>query len=243
MDIMTIFISSTANLLTSYLSRLIPWIASPPSRSQKTKLSSARSHHHLQLGLKTLIHPKNPIKFPKSIHNPNPSIVNCYTLIRTPKRQSSLSPSLLLFVFFLSFVTDDVIGIESDDYMSSSLSSIKGFEKLVEKSKPESNHRWSRCRNATKKQIPPPLLILQAEICDLPSQTTWGVKKEFTKNGRLIIRAETVQKHREHLPPHRENGRLVMKLVPIDEFVCCEECGEPFQEEEDEEEIEDMEFN
>ena len=98
----------------------------------------------------------------------------------------------------------------------------------MEKSEPPTNHRRPRYNNATARQYPPPIPLL-AQSGNVPGRLPLVFKREVREDGRLIITAERFQR-REYLEVRRENGRLVMELVPVNDAVYCEYCGQPLEE-------------
>jgi hypothetical protein len=74
----------------------------------------------------------------------------------------------------------------------------------------------TRClRNKDKKrEFPPPIPYL-AQTENLASHMRYVLTRYYTNEGRLIIKEEKV-KHHEYFHAHRENGRLTLQLVPLD---------------------------
>ncbi|XAR62195.1 hypothetical protein NMG60_11016859 [Bertholletia excelsa] len=94
----------------------------------------------------------------------------------------------------------DMIGTESGIYMSS------GENMLLEGSgrkKPYSRIHKKQDVSFRKKEYPPPMPLLP-----------WTLTREYT-DGRLILRKRST--NHEYLASHRENGRLVMKLVALED--------------------------
>ena len=235
MDFFTKFSSYKEDSISSSLSSIMLWTAKLPSLLHMSKQSSATlTQHNLQVDLKTQIHSEEAKRPPISTHNPN--ILHCDTLPRAspgpvpPSSSSLLSSSSSVFQ---SSVTDDVIGTESGDYMSSSLGNVEGLEKMMEKSEPPTNHRRPRYSNAMMRQYPPPIPLF-SQSGNVPGRVPLVFKREVGEDGRLIITVERFQR-REYLVAHRENGRLVMDLIPANDAVYCECCGQPLEE--------DIEFN
>ncbi|KAJ9167061.1 hypothetical protein P3X46_021740 [Hevea brasiliensis] len=65
--------------------------------------------------------------------------------------------------------------------------------------------------------FPPPIPLL-ARTGNLPSHMPWVLRRFYTDDGRLILREERV-KHHEYFQAHRCNGRLTLRLVPLDDEV------------------------
>ncbi|KAI4337737.1 hypothetical protein L6164_016115 [Bauhinia variegata] len=143
---------------------------------------------------------------------------------------------------FWSSVMGDLIGAESGDNMSSNVDELKGPGQVDQSEEADYSKRTRvRYRNAMTKKYPPPITLLR-QTGSLPGRMPWVFKREHS-DGRLVIRAERY-KRREYLEAHRENGRLIMRLVPADDTVYCDEYGEPITVDidgEEETEFEDLE--
>lgn len=50
----------------------------------------------------------------------------------------------------------------------------------------------------------------------LPSYVPSVLKREYTSDGRLLLKEEKVRRH-EYFQAHRSNGRLTLKLVSLDD--------------------------
>ncbi|KAB1205446.1 hypothetical protein CJ030_MR7G010613 [Morella rubra] len=118
-------------------------------------------------------------------------------------------------------VIGDYIGMESclDLEDNGEVYSLKGAGGDSEN---ESRKAHNRCRvkrdqrlASKKKEFPPPIPLL-AQTGNLPSHMPWVLKREYTSDGRLILTEEKVR-HHEYFQAHRANGRLTLKLVPIDD--------------------------
>lgn len=116
-----------------------------------------------------------------------------------------------------SALIGDYIGVEScldlknnDDIFKSSSEVEKSQGFCLRRSK-----RDQSC--AVKKEFPPPITSL-ARTGNLSSHMPWVLRRYYTDDGRLIIREERV-KHHEYFQAHRSNGRLTLKLVPLDDEV------------------------
>ncbi|KAI5654744.1 hypothetical protein M9H77_31931 [Catharanthus roseus] len=88
----------------------------------------------------------------------------------------------------------------------------------------------SRSKSAEKKkikkkkqelQIPPPITLLQGREGDNYSgPLPWSLTREYTDDGRLILRESTVQ-YFEYLQATRSDGRLRIDLVAVDNTQNC----------------------
>ncbi|KAH7524445.1 hypothetical protein FEM48_Zijuj06G0119900 [Ziziphus jujuba var. spinosa] len=117
----------------------------------------------------------------------------------------------------------DLIGTESGVYMSSNEEEIlKPIERRTSASYTgRFNGRYWDRRNAVEKEYPPPIPSL-ARTGNLPGRMPWVFRREYTHDGRLILREKRVQRH-EYFYARRDNGRLILKLIPMDEQVENEE--------------------
>jgi hypothetical protein len=88
-----------------------------------------------------------------------------------------------------------------------------------------------RFRNKDKKREYPPPISCLAQTENLAFHKRYVLTRYYTDEGRLIIK-EVKVKHHEYLHGHRENGRLTLKLVTLD--------NEEEEEEEQEEELEEL---
>ncbi|KAK9270858.1 hypothetical protein L1049_026444 [Liquidambar formosana] len=116
-----------------------------------------------------------------------------------------------------SSMMGDLIGTESGIDTSTDLDTIPGggFEK-IEPYKFSGSKRNQPCK--TKKEYPPPIPLL-ARTGNLPGHMPWVLTRHYV-DGRLILKEKRV-KHHEYFEAHRENGRLVLYLVPMDDTVRC----------------------
>lgn len=97
----------------------------------------------------------------------------------------------------------------------------------------DENKMKSSIRNNShdkKRDFPPPIPCL-AQTQNLASHMPYVLKRYYTDEGRLIIKEEKV-KHHEYFHAHRENGRLTLQLVPLDDYFMEAEDQEEQQEEE-----------
>ncbi|XP_019191034.1 PREDICTED: uncharacterized protein LOC109185551 [Ipomoea nil] len=85
------------------------------------------------------------------------------------------------------------------------------------------------------KEFPPPIPWLARTGNSRVSRMPWVLKRCYTEDGRLIITAEKTERH-EYFEAHRSDGRLRLRLVPLDVLFV----GEPDESAEEEEEEEEM---
>ncbi|KAL3504684.1 hypothetical protein ACH5RR_034525 [Cinchona calisaya] len=83
----------------------------------------------------------------------------------------------------------------------------------------------------TEKEYPPPIPWL-ARTENLASHMPWILKRYYTNDGRLIIKEEKAKPH-EYFQAHRSNGRLTLRLVPLND----DDDGDR------DEDVEDVEFD
>lgn len=181
-------------------------------------------------GLKTVVHPS-----PHALH-----IVHSFNDVTTPWKRPAPPPLLV----FRSLATDDVIGTESGDYMSSSMDDLKGV--AVDKSEPHhplNKKTWSKSRKGEKKDFPPPIGILTYMG---GNGMAWDFRKQAI-DGRLIMKAEIMKPTHHCFEAHRFNGRLTLKLLPAqDDAVSCDDecgCGHPIDDDEQSEDDECQGFD
>ncbi|KAK7275727.1 hypothetical protein RIF29_16849 [Crotalaria pallida] len=70
-------------------------------------------------------------------------------------------------------------------------------------------------RRMEKRVFPPPIPLL-ARTENLACHMPWVLRRYYTSEGRLILKEEKVKYH-EYFQAHRENGRLTLQLVPLDD--------------------------
>lgn len=63
------------------------------------------------------------------------------------------------------------------------------------------------------RHYPPPIPSL-ARTGSLPGRMPWVMTRQYS-DGKLILRQERAR-HQEYMESHREDGRLIMKLVPFE---------------------------
>lgn len=203
------------------------WAATYPSPMQNPEKVSSRQHQ--QLGLKALMTISDPketvphrlIASSGIIHSYNISSASASASLSKSSSWSSSTfsfkswlPSLPCFVPQPSSGMDDLIGTESGVYMSS-------FEDLVpaevEESQSCSNGRPNKGiiqEPATKRKYPPPIPIL-AGTGNLVAHMPWVLTRRYTNDGKLILTEEKGE-YQEYLEAKREDGRLVLSLVSLD---------------------------
>ncbi|KAI3465060.1 hypothetical protein Pfo_021723 [Paulownia fortunei] len=117
----------------------------------------------------------------------------------------------------------DYIGVESCVDLKPDVADTPSHSGGAGMNLPRCRWRW----DVAEKEYPPPIPLL-ARTENLPSHMPWVMKRYYTSDGRLVIKEEKV-KHHEYFQAHRSNGRLVLKLVPLDDAVeeSCKEhrCG------------------
>lgn len=96
-------------------------------------------------------------------------------------------------------------------------------------------------RKKKEKRVFPPPIPLLARTQNLACHMPWVLKRYYTSEGRLILKEEKVRYH-EYFRAHRENGRLTLQLVPLDEDEdeFLEEAGTSPHEEIDEDSTHDQ---
>ncbi|TYI82796.1 hypothetical protein E1A91_D05G246500v1 [Gossypium mustelinum] len=234
-------ISKTRSMVLS-LSNIIsrsPTLSPMQVHECQCTASIHKQYLHLP-GLKTLIYEY------KSLQLLTPTlIIHSYTIPQSP------SPPSLDFMSFRTHSAsysswssgmDDMLGTESGVYMiHSALKMITMDHKAKGPSKQRNKRKQGRPRVG---EYPPPIPLL-ARTGNLPSHMPWILARYYS-NGRLVLKEEKV-KHHEYFEAYRENGRLILDLVPLDgSFRCChtvfEETNAVEDDEEKEIELENLEF-
>lgn len=227
------------------LAGFILWASGLASTMQTP--NESQTLQNLKPGLKTLVHnqkEENPSG--KTSHQPAPpeKIIHSYMVSKSPATwttTSSLPPfsscsSAMLDSSSSSSLTGDLIGSESGVYMSSNDEEQKKENLTSYRSRIHGN--YSSRRNATKKEYPPPIPSL-ARTGNLPGRMPWVLTRHYTDDGRLILKGVKVKRH-EFFHAHRENGRLILKLIPLDnEIKDFDALGEEVEDEEEDLELED----
>ncbi|KAJ6919916.1 hypothetical protein NC651_013756 [Populus alba x Populus x berolinensis] len=188
------------------------WTSASPSPMRFPREWPAHS------GLKTLLHYSR---------GPDQNLTHtCYILhsymIPAPSPPSwSTSPSLVRSLTnsssysSCSSALDDLIGTESGVYMNAN---IEEETAQMKKLSLESYHNQDKRkqRYSTRKKYPPPLPLL-ARTGNLPGHMPWILTRHYI-DGRLVLVEERV-KNREYFEAQRENGRLVLNIVPLDDKI------------------------
>ncbi|KAJ6997758.1 hypothetical protein NC653_014105 [Populus alba x Populus x berolinensis] len=188
------------------------WTSASPSPMRFPREWPAHS------GLKTLLHYSR---------GPDQNLTHtCYILhsymIPAPSPPSwSTSPPLVRSLTnsssysSCSSALDDLIGTESGVYMNAN---IEEETAQMKKLSLESCHNQDKRkqRYATRKKYPPPLPLL-ARTGNLPGHMPWILTRHYI-DGRLVLVEERV-KNREYFEAQRENGRLVLNIVPLDDKI------------------------
>ncbi|KAG6776032.1 hypothetical protein NC652_014132 [Populus alba x Populus x berolinensis] len=208
------------------------WTSASPSPMRFPREWPAHS------GLKTLLHYSR---------GPDQNLTHtCYILhsymIPAPSPPSwSTSPPLVRSLTnsssysSCSSALDDLIGTESGVYMNAN---IEEETAQMKKLSLESCHNQDKRkqRYATRKKYPPPLPLL-ARTGNLPGHMPWILTRHYI-DGRLVLVEERV-KNREYFEAQRENGRLVLNIVPLDDKITCSHF---VSKNEEEKELQDVDF-
>ncbi|CAK7347086.1 unnamed protein product [Dovyalis caffra] len=207
------------------------WTSTSPSPMRFPKEWSAYP------GLKNLVHYSSQGLDPNLTHP-------CYHLhsymIPAPSAPSSTTSQPLLGSLtkassYSSFSSalDDLIGAESGVCMNSNIEEEIGRREILEA---YHNQGKRKQRYAMRKEYPPPIPSL-ARTRNLPGHMPWILTRHYI-DGKLVLIEERV-KHHEYFEAHRENGRLVLNLVPVDDKVTCSHfvCKD-----EEEEELQGLDF-
>lgn len=218
------------NLLFSTLFGIMIWTSASPSPMRFPREWPAHS------GLKTLLHYSR---------GPDQNLTHtCYILhsymIPAPSPPSwSTSPPLVRSLTnsssysSCSSALDDLIGTESGVYMNANIE-----EETAQMEKLGSYHKQDKRkqRYATTKKYPPPLPLL-ARTGNFPGHMPWILTRHYI-DGRLVLVEERV-KNREYFEAQRENGRLVLNIVPLDDKITCSHF---VSKDEEEKELQDVDF-
>ncbi|XP_050263869.1 uncharacterized protein LOC126708092 [Quercus robur] len=195
-----------AKSIVSSLSEIMLWVSKLPSSIQTPKEFPTHHDQYLQLGLKTLVYPQAmSLQSPDHLAN----IVHSKTTPAISPSSSSMLLSPSTCSSSGSSTMDDLIGTESGVvYLSASEYDIKVLEEHEPYNSEHVNKLNRRC--AMTKNFPPP-------VPPLP----WVFTRHYT-DGKLILEVERV-KHYEYFEARRENGRLVLNLVQLDDNINYEE--------------------
>lgn len=230
-----------AKRIVSSLSEIILWASRLPSPMQIPKEYLLNQYRIEPAGLKNLIYPQGV----KPLHNPgdnHPSFVINSPVLSSPSPLPSPS-STTTSSFFRSLSDcssqssqmDDLIGTESGVVYMNSEHEEEQMLELVNKAEAPSNRKRYQ-RGAVTREYPPPIPILVPRILT-----------RHYDNGNLVLREERMQ-HHQYFEAYRENGRLLLRLVRLDDnsrwFDTVSETNEEIDEPElefvkDEQEIEE----
>ncbi|KAJ0086351.1 hypothetical protein Patl1_08470 [Pistacia atlantica] len=187
---------------------------------------------HQPAGLKTLVYssPGEPLVSQSPSHHSS-IITNSHKLLSQSSSLTtpSLLPSNLTCSSSWSSAMDDLIGTESGVCMNSD------EEQTLQVDKSEAidhSHKFGKRRQrcSMSREYPPPI-PLQARTGNLPGHMPWVLTRHYT-DGKLILKEERVM-HHQYFEAYRENGRLILNLVFLDDTVTSNN---------EELELEDLEF-
>lgn len=215
------FVSKAKWIFSSLSGIIMLWASGLPSPMQipRPKLCHCRLH---QSGLKTLIYSQGgPL-----IQNPNgPSPIITSHVISPPPLSASPSPSSSKSSLFRSLThssswssaTDDLLGTESGVYMKSDYEQEMIGSVVLDKSVEGAYNRnltkrSQRCSTMPKK-YPPPL-----SRSHLPRVLT-----RHYENGNLVLKEKGIKQYFETT---RENGRLIVNLMQLDDNIMDMEGGD-----------------
>lgn len=182
-------------------------------KGKAPKISTPTSLQNLQLGLKTLVYPENPSN--EKYYNHPRIIHSCFNNLSLSSPSSA--PSFLISNS-LSLM-DDLIGAESGVCLSSNINdenkayyynNNENYNIINDGNIMKRNKKSTRDQ---KKEYPPPIPLL-AQTGKLQGRMPWVLKRHYI-DGKLLINVERV-KHHEYFETHREDGRLLLNLVPLD---------------------------
>lgn len=191
--------------------------ASPPKKHTETV-----QVQNLDAGLKTLIEQKEEKRVRQSSrHGEAAEIIHSYMVPKSPLNMSvsSSSSSIVLDSSCSSTSMGDLIGTESGVYMSSNeeeliiLNNNNNYKptRLINIGRRNINNA---AKKKKKKEYPPPLPSLDRTLT-----------RHYTSDGSLVLRDSWRVERRPYFHSHRENGRLILKLIvnPMDEHQQLEE--------------------
>ncbi|KAJ8561424.1 hypothetical protein K7X08_027614 [Anisodus acutangulus] len=122
---------------------------------------------------------------------------------------------------------ESCIDLQSDINMEPNTQCDSGIKKMKKEKKKEKEYPppipWLACtKNLTYSQIKMP----------------WIMKRYYTEDGRLIIKEEKM-KHYEYFEAHRSEGRLMLRLIPLNDEVLSTDDNDDSENElvEDEQEV------
>lgn len=126
----------------------------------------------------------------------------------------------------------DLLGTESGVYVISNEEILLGGS---EETKPCNYIQRKRNQQIeTKREFPPPIPSL-ARTENLTGRMPWIFNRHYV-DGRLVLSEQRV-KYYEYFETQRENGRLMLNLVPLDDTIRC--CHSVYEEDEDVEAIDE----
>ncbi|KAL6962634.1 hypothetical protein U1Q18_037593 [Sarracenia purpurea var. burkii] len=224
--------------VVSVIYGIVLWVTRLSSSIHTPK--SLPFHRHRQPGLGALIC--------STPHN-----INSDTSSSLPSSSSSSSSMLLSSSSSSSFLLKSTAKTSSSSSWSSTMGDLIGTESGVytscsndqealegmEERKPFTNHhqrkrnqKIGRNKRESDNQYPPPLPSL-ARTGTLTGRMPSVLTRHYT-NGRLILREEKVN-HFEYFEARRENSRLLLKLIPLDQntskYCCCQSDDETVERE------------
>ncbi|XP_021285129.1 uncharacterized protein LOC110417217 [Herrania umbratica] len=196
------------------------------------------AYKHLLLpGLKTLIYAPGTPPTQSPTHS-NPLIIHSYTIPQAVHSFQSLFRSLSTHSSSYSSWSsgmDDMLGTESGVYMSPDELQMPEMERANGNRDYNPNKRKQGL--AMKGEYPPAIPLL-ARTGNLPGHMPWILRRHYS-NGRLILKEEKV-KHHEYFEAYRENGRLILELVSLDDTFTSFQAV--YDEKDEEVELENAEF-
>lgn len=111
-----------------------------------------------------------------------------------------------------------MLGTESGVYMSPNALKLPEMDPKPNDNKSKRSREREMMMNS-RREYPPPIPLL-SRTGNLTCYMPWLLKRHY-RNGRLVL-TEEKRKHHEYFEAYRENGRLVLDLVPLDDtFICC----------------------
>ncbi|PON63490.1 The fantastic four family [Parasponia andersonii] len=230
--------SRAKSVISSLSAGIILWTTGSSSPMQTLNGYFPPDHldQHLQLGLKTLIHTQPDHQSP-AIADHHPEIIHSYNV----KTNSSSSPPWAAGLLFSPppLILDDLIGTDSGVHnMIMSLS----YEQRISD---QSHKGWNNGRERAAKRerhYPPPIPLL-AQTGNLAGRMPWILTRDYS-DGRLLLNVQRVQ-HHEYFKAHRENGRLILILVTIEDTTSsnstryCDDDDDDDDDQDQEQEFED----
>lgn len=172
------------------------------------------THQNLKLGLKTLI-------FNPKSHDQRHIFHKNYKLAPpSPSSQSSLSCPRSLLDSSSSWTAsqmDDLLGTDSGvAYMATSNDDMSMLTTTSPTRIYPNKRKNTQGSERVKREFPPPIPLL-AQTGNLTCRMPWNLTRHYS-NARLVLKGEKVQ-HHEYFEAERDNGRLVLKLVHLDNTI------------------------